>query len=116
VITAVIPDRENLMRTTISVRHSEITPLLRTRARAITDRLGALSPHALEATVVFDEGPNGPAVEIRLHARGRKVLVGAGEASDHRTALDRAEEKIRPQVIKASRTRLRARRVPTRDA
>lgn len=104
------------MRTTISVRHSEITPLLRERAHAVAERLAQLSPHALEATVVFDEGPHGPAVEIRLHTRGRKVLIGAGDGSDHRTALDRAEGKLRPQLIKASQVRTRARRVPTRDA
>ena len=104
------------MRTTISARHADITPLLRERAEEIVRKLAELSPHALEATVVFDESPEGHAVEIRLHSRGRKVLIGTGEGADHRTALDRAEEKIRPQVIKASRTRLRARRVPTRDA
>ena len=104
------------MRTTISVRHSDITPLLRERANAVTGRLAELSPHALEATVVFDHGPLGPAVEIRLHARGRKVLIGSGEGSDHRTALDRAEAKLRPQLIKASQVRTRTRRVPTRGA
>ena len=104
------------MRSTISVRHSEITPLLRERARAVTQRLGQLSSHALEATVIFDRGPHGPAVEIRLHARGRKVLIGAGQGPDHRTALDRAEEKLRPQLVKASRVRIRARRETTRPA
>ena len=34
-------------------------------------------------------------------ARG-EVLVAKGEADDHRTALDRAEDKIRRQVEKAS--------------
>ncbi len=104
------------MRSTISVRHSEITPLLRERAEAVLVRLAELSPHALEATVVFDEGPDGPGVEIRLHTRGRKVLIGTGEGSDHRTALDRAEERLRPQLIKASQVRTRVRRAPTRDA
>lgn len=104
------------MRTTISVRHSEITPLLRERAHAVTERLAQLSPHALEAKVVFDQGPEGPLVEIRLHARGRKVLIGQGEGSDHRTALDRAEERLRPQLIKASQVRTRTRRAPTTEA
>lgn len=104
------------MRTTISVRHSEITPLLRERANAVIERLAQLSPHALEATVVFDQGPLGPAVEIRLHARGRKVLIGEGDGADHRTALDRAEQRLRPQLIKASQVRTRARRHPVRDA
>jgi ribosome-associated translation inhibitor RaiA len=93
------------MRTTISVRHSEITPALRARARAITARLAERTPHALEATVVFDRAPVGVTVEIRLHARGRKVLVGAGKGPDHRTALDRAEQRLKPQLVRVTRTR-----------
>ena len=98
------------MRTTITVRHCEITDSLRERAQAVTDRLEQLSPHALEATVVFDVKPVAHTVELRLHARGRKLLVGRGDGPDHRTALDRAEERLRPQLLKAAQTRQRARR------
>ena len=104
------------MQTTITARHCEVTEALRERALAVTERLAQLSPHALEATVVFDAAPLAHSVEIRLHARGRKMLVGAGEGTDHRTALDRAEEKLRPQLVKAGRVRQRTRRAPTRDA
>lgn len=107
------------MQTTISARHCELPDNLRERAQAVTDRLEKLSPHALEATVVF-ETESHPAttcrVEIRLHARGRKVLIGIGEGADHRTALDRAEEKLRPQLEKAARTRSRTRRAPAQDS
>ena len=44
------------------------------------------------------------------------MLVGVGEGPDHRTGLDRAEEKLRPQLLKAARVRQRTRRAPTRDA
>lgn len=104
------------MQTTITARHCEVTEALRERALALTERLAQLSPHALEATVVFDAAPLAHSVEIRLHARGRKMLVGVGEGTDHRTALDRAEEKLRPQLVKAGRVRPRPRRAPTRDA
>jgi len=104
------------MQTTITARHREVTESLRERALAVTERLAQLTPHLLEATVVFDVGPLAHSVEIRLHARGRKMLVGAGEGADHRTALDRAEEKLRPQLLKAGRERQRMRRAPTRDA
>ena len=104
------------MQTTITARHCEVTDALRERALAVTERLAQLSPHALDATVVFDAAPLAHSVEIRLHARGRKMLVGAGEGTDHRTALDRAEEKLRPQLEKAGRLRQRTRRAPTRDA
>jgi len=98
------------MRTTLSARHCELTDGLRQRARAVAARLAALSPHALDATVVFDVAPLFHSVEIRLHARGRKLLVGAGQGPDHRTALDRAEEKLRGQLLKAGKLRKQARR------
>lgn len=104
------------MRTTISARHCEVTESLQQRATEVTARLAQLSPHALDATVVFDAGPVAHSVEIRLHARGRKVLIGVGEGVDHRTALDRAEEKLRPQILKADRGRPRARRASTGEA
>jgi ribosomal subunit interface protein len=104
------------MRTTISVRHCEVTEGLRERALAITERLAQLSPHALEATVVFGVSPDGHTVEIRLHARGGKVLKGSGEGADHRTALDRAEAKLRPQLVKAGSTGVRARRTPSGES
>ena len=104
------------MQTTITARHCEVTDALRERALAVTERLAQLSPHALDATVVFDAAPLAHSVEIRLHARGRKMLVGAGEGTDHRTALDRAEEKLRPQLEKTARPRTRARRAPAQDS
>ena len=107
------------MHTIISARHCEVPELLRERAQAVTDRLEKLSPHALEATVVFETEAHPQTtnkVEIRLRARGRKVLVGIGEGPDHRTALDRAEEKLRPQLEKVTATRQRSRRAPTKDS
>lgn len=104
------------MRITISARHCEITDTLKERATALVERLAQLSPHALDATIVFDAAPPAHAAEIRLHARGRKVLVGIGEGTDHRTALDRAEEKLRPQLEKATRPRTRRSRAPTRNS
>ncbi|MGH7561955.1 MAG: HPF/RaiA family ribosome-associated protein [Gemmatimonadales bacterium] len=101
------------MRTTISARHCEISDELRERARAVTRRLAQLSPHALDATVVFDAKALNQTVEIRLHARGRKMLVGTGAGQDHRSALDRAEEKLRPQLEKATSLRRRSRRPST---
>jgi putative sigma-54 modulation protein len=103
------------MRITISARHCEVTDALKERATELLERLAQASPHALDATVVFDAAPLVHAVEIRLHARGRKVLVGIGEAADHRSALDQAEAKLRPQLEKATRGRGRPRRASTQN-
>jgi ribosomal subunit interface protein len=101
------------MRTTISVRHTEISAALRTRAEQVMGRLGRLSPHALEATVVFDRLALARLVEIRLHVRRGQILVGQGRGSDHRTALDRALDKVRRQLSRdgAQARRTKARRV-----
>jgi ribosomal subunit interface protein len=93
------------MQTTITARHCEIPDALRERALTVVERLGGLAQRPMGATVVFDaDGPNRTA-ELRLHLAGGDVLVARGEGEDHRTALDRAEEKVRRQVEKAARPR-----------
>jgi ribosomal subunit interface protein len=93
------------MQTTITVRHCDIPDALRERAAAVLDRLGGFARRPIEATVVFDEDGLLRTAEIRLHLARGEVLVARGEAEDHRTALDRAEDKLRRQVEKASRPR-----------
>ena len=98
------------METRVTARHCEVSEALRTRARAVASRLDKQSPHAMNATFIFDLSPSAHRVEIRLHARGRKLLKGVGLGPDHRSALDRAEEKLRPQLEKATAARERSRR------
>jgi ribosomal subunit interface protein len=93
------------MQTTITARHCEISDTLRSRAMAVVERLGAIAPRPMEITVLFDADGLQQTAEIRLHVARGEVLVASGEGADHRTALDRAEEKIRRQVEKASRPR-----------
>lgn len=90
------------MQITITARHCEVSDRLRERAISVVQRLDNLASQAMEMTVVFDtEGPQQSA-ELRLHLAGGEVLVAKGEGIDHRTALDRAEEKLRRQVERAS--------------
>ena len=93
------------MQTTITARHCEISDALRERAAAVVDRLGTFATRPIEATVVFDEDGLRRTAEIRLHVAGGEVLVASGEADDHRSALDRAEERLRRQVEKTARPR-----------
>jgi putative sigma-54 modulation protein len=86
------------MQTTITARHCEISDALRQRALTITERLGTFAPRPLEAAVVFDAEGLQQVAELRLHVSAGEVLVARGEAPDHRTALDRAEEKLRRQL------------------
>ena len=90
------------MQTTITARHCEISDALRERAIAVVERLGSIAQHPIESTVVFDADGLQQTAELRLHLARGEVLVARGEGGDHRTALDRAEEKLRRQVEKAS--------------
>jgi ribosome-associated translation inhibitor RaiA len=61
---------------------------------------------------VFDLDPEGHWVELRVHVRGGQILVGTATADDHRTALDRAEEKLKKQLDKIT-SQWRSRRSTT---
>lgn len=96
------------MRTTITTRHCEITDALKERAEAIVERLGHFAQRAVECTVLFESDHHTAMAEVRLHAARGKLFVATGEGADHRSALDRAEEKLRNQLDKAvSRPRVR---------
>ena len=97
------------MQTTITARHCEISDLLRARAVTVTERLGGLASRAMDMAVVFDTEGIRQTVELRLHLAAGDILVATAEGSDHRTALDRAEEKLRRQVERASERPRRAR-------
>jgi ribosome-associated translation inhibitor RaiA len=68
----------------------------------VVERLGTLANRPMESTVVFDTDGIEQTVEIRLHLARGETLVARGEAPDHRTALDRAEAKLKRQVERAS--------------
>lgn len=90
------------METTITARHCEVSDPLRERAITVVARLGHMASRPMAMTVVFDADGIAQTVELRLHVARGEVLIAKGEGSDHRTALDRAEEKLRRQVERAS--------------
>jgi ribosomal subunit interface protein len=104
------------MRPTITARHCEISDALRDRAVAVIQRLGNLASRSMESTVVFDTDGTQQIAEIRLHVPRGEVLVARGEAADHRTALDRAEERLRRQLERAADRPRRTRSAPTDNA
>jgi ribosomal subunit interface protein len=89
------------MQTTITARHCEITDALRERALTVVERLGSFARRPIEMAVVFDTEAGRSTAELRLHVARGELLVASGEADDHRTALDRAEEKLRRQLDKS---------------
>jgi ribosomal subunit interface protein len=91
------------MQTTISARHSEVPDALRERAITVVERLGKVTPRPMDMTVMFDTDGLEQTAELRLHVASGEILVAKGEGPDHRTALDRAEEKLRRQVERTHR-------------
>jgi ribosomal subunit interface protein len=90
------------MQTTITTRHCEVSEPLRERAITVMERLGNLASRPMKMTVVFDADGIQQTVELRLHVARGEILVAKGEGADHRTALDRAEDKLRRQVERVS--------------
>lgn len=100
------------METIITARHCEISDALRERASTIVERLEALAPREVAATVVFDMQGAAATAEVRLHVASGDLLVASGDGPDHRTALDRAEERMKRQVTRASGRYKTARHLP----
>jgi ribosomal subunit interface protein len=99
------------MHTVITALHCDIPDALKERAEAIVERLGQFASRAVECTVVFSTDHNVSFAEVRLHVPKGKLFVAQGEGADHRTALDRVEEKLRHQLDKTflkSRARAKA--------
>jgi ribosome-associated translation inhibitor RaiA len=88
------------MRITITARHCEIPDELRARARAQRERLGKVAARPHDGRVIFADDHGEAAVEVRLHTARGKVYVGKALADDHRTALDRAAQRVRRQLDK----------------
>jgi len=86
------------MRITITARHCEIPDELRTRARALVERLGRVATRPHHGT---------PTVEVRVHAGRGVVHVATAEGGDHRSALDLAVARVRRQLGKAAPKRRR---------
>ena len=97
------------MQPTITARHCEISDVLRERAITVVERVGSLASRSMESAVVFDTDGTQQTVEIRLHVPRGEILVARGEGADHRTALDRAEERLRRQVERVTDRPRRAR-------
>ena len=86
----------------ITTRHCDVETELRTRAATVTQRIGSLAGRPTEAAVVFAVNAGTATVELRLHNAAGEGFVARGEGPDHRSALDRAEERLRRQVSRAS--------------
>ena len=97
------------MQTTITARHGEVPEALRERAITVVERLGKVTPRPMEMTVVFDVDGLDQTAELRLHLASGEILLAKGGGPDHRTALDRAEDRLRRRVERATKRPRKAR-------
>ncbi|MBM4188755.1 MAG: HPF/RaiA family ribosome-associated protein [Gemmatimonadetes bacterium] len=104
------------MWSVVTTRHGEVDPGLRERAESILERLAEFARRAVEGAVVFDTDGGEQTAELKLHLPGGRVLIATGAAPDHRSALDRAEDKIRRQIDRSTTAARRGRRPPTSQA
>jgi ribosomal subunit interface protein len=86
------------MQVTVTARHCEITDALQERAEQVAQRIAALSHRPIGCTVVFSMDGQSSTAEVRLQDGRGDTLVASGEGPDHRTALDRAEERVKRQL------------------
>ncbi len=99
------------MQTTVTARHVEVTETLKQRALVVLQRIGRYVRRPLESSVVFDKDGSEAFAEVRLHVAHGEVFVAKSVDKDHRSALDRAEGKLRRQIEKVFGKPPRARRV-----
>ncbi len=98
------------MPVTITARHVDLPDPLRERAAEVAGRLEVRSGREAEVAILFDLEAGTPTAEIRFRAKGLDALHAVGTGDDHRSALDRAEEKMRRQLEKPTTRRLRNRK------
>lgn len=104
------------MRHHITARHCVIPQALRARALVVLERLGNHASRPVNGSVVFDIGPNRQTAEIRLHLATGTLFVATGDGGNHRSALDRAEGKLRRQLDKGVPRTRRTRRTASGPA
>jgi ribosomal subunit interface protein len=91
------------MRITVTARHCEVSEELRARAEQVVEKAVKIASRPQSAEVIFDADHGDKVVELKLFLPRGLVKVASAEASDFRTALDRAADKIRNQIAKEVR-------------
>ncbi len=89
------------MRITITARHCDVSDHLRERARDLVARLEKVAPRLDVARVTFSEDHGAAEVELQMRGVRGQAHVARGSGADHRSALDRAVERMRRQVRRA---------------
>jgi ribosome-associated translation inhibitor RaiA len=104
------------MKTTITTRHCEISDALRERAASVAERLSGAAIRPTDAQVIFSVDGLDRVAELQFRVPRDEPLIARATGEDHRTALDRAEEKMRRQIERNSGRVLSGRRMDVPSA
>jgi ribosome-associated translation inhibitor RaiA len=96
------------MTITLTARHCTVPRALRARARVLLERAGRIAARPHEGRAIFTSEHGAARVELQLHRGHQRLHVARADATDHRTALDRAAARLRRQLDKAGPPRRRA--------
>jgi ribosome-associated translation inhibitor RaiA len=88
------------VQTTVTARHCEIPEDLRARAMDVSDRLAKIAHRPQRMEIVFDADHGQQVVELKMWLPRGHTYVARAEATDFRSALDRAVERLRSQLDK----------------
>ncbi len=88
------------MNVKVTMRHSDVDHDVRDRAVELVRKVARAAPRPQRAEIVFAKEHNRSIAELQLYLIGGKVCISTAEASDFRTATDRAIEKLRNQLDK----------------
>ncbi len=91
---------EETMNVKVTARHCEVDDDVRDRAVEQVRKVARLATRPQRAEIVFDRDHDRNIAELQLYLVGGKVCVSTAEASDFRTAIDRALAKLRNQLDK----------------
>ena len=99
------------MRIQITTRRCDVPEDVLDRARDQVASLAKYDPRATSADVVFEEEKQNRRVEIIVHSDGSSPVVGVGEATEFRGAVDKVVDRVARQ-LREQRKRAREHQAP----
>ena len=86
------------MTITVTGRHMEVTPALKTYAEQKATKLGKYYDLIHEIEVILDAGKEGITVEMILHAEHKNVFIASDQGLDAYGCIDGCMHKLERQI------------------
>lgn len=100
------------MQITVTGRHMEITPALRSHAEQKAAKLGKYYDLIQEIEVILDSGKDQTAVEMIVHAEHRNTFIASHAEGDAYACIDACWHKLERQITE-HKDKFRNRKHPT---